>query len=119
MPTPAQGLTFTGLPGGLTNVKIKTTGVDTTDSKSRLDASTLDLPVGSDRVYIDGLPDAGSGNVGGATTTITCQFLSDEAPVAGNVITYDGQSYKCTEVEIDYTVGELVKGSATFVSVPD
>lgn len=119
MPTPAQGISFEGLPEGLTNVKIKTTGVDTTDSKSRLDASTLDLAVGSDRVYIDGLPDAGSGNVSGATTTITCQFLSGSAPTAGDVISYNGASYKCTEVEVDYTVGELVKGSATFVSIPD
>lgn len=119
MPTPAQGITFTGLPAGLTNVKIKVAGVDTTDSKSRLDASTLDLTVGSDRVYVDGLPDAGSGNVSGSTKTITCQFLSESAPAAGDVISYDGASYKCTEVEVDYTVGELVKGSATFVSVPD
>jgi hypothetical protein len=119
MPTPAQGLTFTGLPSGLTNVKVKQTGVDVTDSKNRLDASTLDLAVGSDRVYVNGLPDAGSGAVSGVTKTITCQFLSTSAPSAGDTTTYEGTTYKYTDVEIEYSVGELVKGSATLVSIPD
>lgn len=118
MPTPAQGLSFTGLPDGLTNVKVKVVGIDPTDSKNRLDASTLDLAVGSDRVYIDGLPDSGSGAVSGSTTTITVSYFGTP-PTAGDVITYDGQSYKCTEAEQEYAVGELVKGTATYVSIPD
>jgi hypothetical protein len=118
MPTPAQGSTFTGLPSGLTNVKVSKKGIDPTSSSNKLDASTLDLAAGSDRVYVDGLPDSGAGAVGGVTTTITCSFLSSNPPEAGETITYQSQDYKCTEAEIEYAVGELVKGTATFVSIP-
>ena len=118
MATPAQGTSFPGLPSGLTNVKVKKTGIDPTSSSNKLDASTLDLAAGSDRVYVAGLPDSGSGAVDGVTSTITCSFLSDDPPEAGSTITYAGGQYKCTEAEIEYAVGELVKGTATFVSIP-
>lgn len=119
MPTPAQGVEFTGLPSGLTNVKIKRTGLDPTAKGNRLDASTLDLAIGSDRVYVDGLPDSGSGAVNGVTTTITCSFFSDTPPTAGEFVTINDVYCKCTDVEQDYSVGDLVKGTATYVSVPD
>lgn len=118
MPTPANGTSFTGLPTGLTNVKVKTVGIDPTSSSNRIDASTLDLSPGSDRVYVDGLPDAGAGAVAGATTTITCSFFGTP-PTAGDIITYGGQSFKCTEAEQEYAVGDLVKGTATYVSIPE
>ena len=118
MATPAQGTSFTGLPDGLTNVKVKVVGIDPTDKKNRLDASTLDLAVGSDRVYVDGLPDSGSGAVSGSTTTITVSYFGTP-PTAGDVITYEGGQFKCTEAEREYAVGDLVKGTATYVSVPD
>jgi len=119
MPTPAQGTTFSGLPSGLTNVKIKRVGLDPTAKGNRIDASTLDLAVGSNRVYVDGLPDSGSGAVGNVTTTITCSFFTDDPPTAGDFATINGVYCKCTDVEQDYTVGDLVKGTATYVSVPD
>ena len=53
----------------------------------------------------------------GATTAITCSFFG-EPPTAGAVISFDGGQYKCTEAEIEYAVGELVKGTATYVSIP-
>lgn len=118
MPTPAQGMTFSGLPSGLTNVKVARTGIDPTSSSNKLDASTLDLAVGSNRVYVDGLPDSGAGAVNGVTTTITCSYLSDNAPSAGSTMSYGGQDFKCTEAEVEYAVGELVKGTATYVSIP-
>jgi hypothetical protein len=118
MATPAQGVSFAGLPDGLTNVKVKRVGIDPTSSSNRLDASTLDLAAGSDRVYIDGLPDSGAGAVSGETATITCSFFGTP-PTAGDVITYGGAQYKCTEAETEYAVGELVKGTATYVSIPD
>jgi hypothetical protein len=102
----------------LTNVKIKKVGQDPTSSSNRLDASTLDLEVGAGRVYVDGLPDPGAGAVGGITTTITCSFLTAAAPAAGTVYTIGGIDCRCTESEVEYAVGELVKGTATFVSVP-
>lgn len=114
MATPAQGISFPGLPSGCTNIKVKVTGVDPTSSSNKLDASTLDLEVGSDRVYVAGLPDPGSGAVDGVTTTITCSFLSASAPTAGS----EASGLRCTESEIEYAVGELVKGTATFVSIP-
>lgn len=111
MATPAQGITFTGLPGGLTNVKVSKTGIDTT--ANQLDASTLDLAEGSDRVYVDGLPDPGA-----MKNTVTATFFGTP-PTAGDTCTIDGLEYTCTNVEIDHQVGELVKGTATYVWVPD
>jgi len=118
MATPAQGNAPTLPVSDLTNVKVKQTGIDTTSSNNRLDASTLALEVGADRVYVDGLPDSGGGAVDGVTTTITCSFLTAAAPAAGTVYTIDGIDCRCTETEVEYAVGELVKGTATFVSVP-
>lgn len=118
MPTPANGNAPAMPVGDLTNVKIKKVGTDPTASSNRLDASTLDLAAGSNRVYVDGLPDTGAAAVDGITTTITCSFLTSSAPTAGNTYTIDGVECRCTEAEVEYAVGELVKGTATFVSVP-
>lgn len=117
MPTPAQGQSFPGITGP-TNIKVKTSRADPTSSNNRLDASTLDLAVGSDRVYVDGLPDAGTAAVEGVSTTVSVSFLSSTAPTAGDEVTYGGVTLRCTEAEIEYAVGELVKGTATYVSVP-
>ena len=117
-PVSAQGQTFTGLPTGLTSVKVKQTGIDPTGSSNKIDASTLDLATGSNRVYVDGLPDAGSGAVNGVTTTITAAFFAATPPTVGTQITYNSQHFKYTDVEVEYNVGDLVKGTATLVSVP-
>jgi len=119
MPTPANGNAPAMPVGDLTNVKISKKGADPTSSSNRLDASTLALAVGANRVYVDGLPDSGAASVGGITTTITCSFLTASAPTAGTNYTIDGILCRCTEAEVEYAVGELVKGTATFVSVPD
>lgn len=116
MPTPANGAAPTLPVNELTNVKISRKGVDT--GSNRLDASTLDLSVGSNRVYVDGLPDSGSAAVDGESVTITCSFITATAPTAGGTYTIDGGTYRCTESEVEYAVGELVKGTATFVLVP-
>lgn len=116
MPTPAQGASFPGITGA-TNIKVKKTGQDPTGSGNRLDASTLALPAGSDRVYVDGLPDSGAGAVDGQAVTVTVAFLGG-APAAGAQVSYGGATLKCTEVEIEYAVGDLVKGTATYVSIP-
>lgn len=119
MPTPAQGAAPTLPVSDLTNVKVSRKGVDTTAGSNRLDASTLDLGVGSNRVYVDGLPDPGQASVDGEAVTITCSFLTESAPTAGENYTIDGGTYRCTEAEVEYGVGELVKGTATFVLVPE
>ena len=119
MPTSSQNAAPVLPVSELTNVKVKTTGVDTSSSSNRLDASTLYLTTGANRVYVDGLPDQGPGGIDGATTTITCSFFSAQEISAGTDYTIDGGQYRCTEVETDYAVGELVKGTATFVQIPD
>lgn len=118
MPTPAQNAAPALPVSDLTNVKISRKGIDPTSGSSRLDASTLDLAAGSDRVYVDGLPDPGAGGVDGETMTVTCSFLTASSPTAGEDYTIDGVSVRCTEAEVEYAVGDLVKGTATFVSIP-
>jgi hypothetical protein len=117
----SQGTGFAGIQG-LTNIKVTKTGPDPTDTSNRLDASTLDIQPGSDgkrrRVYVDGLPDPGQGaDDSGITTTVTVQFFGTP-PVVGDEVTEFGADLICTEVEIEYAVGELVKGSATYVTKP-
>lgn len=116
----SQGQGFAGIQG-ITNIKVSKNGPDPTDSSNRLDASTLDIEPESDgkryRVYVDGLPDPGqSAAADGITTTVTVQFFGT-APTVGQE-TSDFGNLICTEVEVEYAVGELVKGSATFVTKP-
>jgi hypothetical protein len=117
-PAPSQGATFAGI-SGLTSIKVSASGADPTDSSNRLDASTLALAAGSDRVYVDGLPDPGQGaDENGVTTTVQVTFLSDSPPSVGDTTNYGGVDLICTESEVEYAVGELVKGSATYVTKP-
>lgn len=115
--TSSQGMTFGGI-SGLTNVKVSKKTADPTDSSNRLDASTLELADGDDRVYVDGLPDSGSGAVDGVEVTVTVAYLSDTPPSAGDETTLDGVTLVCTEAEVEYAVGELVKGTATYKTKP-
>jgi hypothetical protein len=118
MTTPSQGFSFANI-SGLTSVKVAENTADPTDSSNRLDASTLDLPAGSDRLYVDGLPDTGaSAGEGGITIRVTCSFLGPFAPDVGDTTSYGGQTLVCTESEVEYAVGELVKGTATYVTKP-
>lgn len=115
---PSQGKTFAGI-SGLTSVKVSQSTADPTDSSNRLDASTLALAAGSNRVYVDGLPDPGqSADANGITTTVQVAFLSDTPPAIGDEHTYEGVDLVCTETEVEYAVGELVKGTATYVTKP-
>lgn len=118
MPTPAQGASLSGLGTGLTSVKVKKTGADPTSSSNKLDASTLDLAAGSNRVYVDGLPDAGAGSVEGITTTITAMYLGQSTFTAGDTANVMGTACRVTDVETEHAVGELVKTTVTFVSIP-
>lgn len=118
MATSSHSGTFTGLPEGLTNVKVQIQGVDATSSASTRDASTLDLPDGSNRVYVSApLLDAGSGAVDGQKVTITCSYLGDGPQEVGSTVTIMGYSCKCTASDVEYAVGELMKCSATYVAI--
>jgi hypothetical protein len=98
------------LPSGCTNVKVKTTGADPNSSSNRVDVTTLS---DTERVYAAApLNDPGAGAASGSTTTVTCSFLGT-APTVTPVSTKTG--WICTEVETEYAVGEMVKGTATYV----
>lgn len=117
-PDSSQGFSFGGIDG-LTNVKISKKGTDPTSTSNKLDASTLALSEGSNRVYVDGLPDPGAAATeAGVAVTVTVSFISNTPPAAGDETSYDGVDLVCTEAEVEYAVGELVKGTATFVTKP-
>jgi hypothetical protein len=105
MPTVA-GLS---LPSGCTNVKVKSSAADPTSSGNKIDVTTLDDAA---RVYEDApLVDAGSGADEGITQTVTCSFFG-VAPGVNTSPTATG--WLCTEVETEYAVGDMIKGTATY-----
>lgn len=121
-PTTSQGYTFGGI-AGLTNVKIAKKGGAGPGTSNKLDATTLATEADSDgktyRVYVDGLPDPGAGaDESGIVTTVTVSYTSDDPPTAGMEVEHDGQTLVCTQADVEYAVGELVKGSATFTTKP-
>jgi hypothetical protein len=98
------------LPAGCTNVKVKNTGADPSSSANKSDVTTLS---DDERVYADApLIDAGSGN----TSTVTASFiLQGAAPTVTPMNVTSG--WICTEVEVEYAVGEYAKGTATYVYI--
>lgn len=121
MPTSSQGISITGLPGELTNVRVRTSFPAPSTANNKVDASTLALDDGDDRVYVTApLIDVGSESE--TTTTVSCQFLSTTVPTAGDEVEISGAgasgTFICTEAEVEYAVGELVKGTATYVNKP-
>lgn len=106
MPSPGPSL-----PSGCTNVKVKNVGADPTSSSNKVDVTTLSDTA---RVYQDApLVDKGAGaSPSGVTATVTCSFYG-----AGPSVTPVSQKtgWICTEVEAEYAVGEMVKGTATYV----
>jgi hypothetical protein len=97
------------LPSGCTNVKVKTSAADPTSTSNKIDVTTLDDDA---RVYADApLVDAGSGADEGITQTVTCSFFGT-APDVNTDATATG--WLCTEVETEYAVGDMIKGTATY-----
>lgn len=107
------------LPGYLcTNVKISTSSSD--GNANKVDVSHLGLSHGADREYADSPlkdPNAAAADANGNTTTITVSYYGAEQYPVGGTTTIAGVQVKCTESEVEYAVGEYVKGTATFVSV--
>jgi hypothetical protein len=84
--------------------------------------STLDLAEGANRVYQDPPlvdPNAATA-VDGVETTVTISFMGSTKPTAGTTATLTttaaSGTFRCTQSEIEYAVGDMVKGTATFVS---
>lgn len=104
MPSPGPTL-----PDGCTNVKVKSTAADPSSSSNKMDITTL---ADSARVYADApLIDPGPGASDGVTQTVVAQFFG----VAPEPSPPGATGWVCTEVETDYSVGEFVKGTATYV----
>jgi hypothetical protein len=97
------------LPAGCTNVKVKSSAADPTSSGNKIDVTTLS---DSERVYEDApLVDVGAGADEGITQTVTCTFFG-EAPAVNTDSTATG--WLCTEVETEWAVGDMIKGTATY-----
>lgn len=98
------------LPGGCTNVKVKTSAADPSSSSNKVDVTTLSDDA---RVYADApLVDVGAGaDETGVTQTVTCSFFG----VAPEPSAPGSTGWVCTEVETEYAVGDFVKGTATYV----
>lgn len=106
MPTVA-GLT---LPAGATSVKVGSTAADPSSSSNKVDVTTLSDTA---RVYQDApLVDAGAAAESGVTQTVTVSFFGT-APAVNDDPSATG--WICTESETEYAVGDMVKGTATYV----
>ena len=102
-----SGLT---LPEGCTNVKVKSSAADPSSGNNKIDVTTLE---DSQRVYEDApLVDAGAAADDGVTQTVTCSFFG--TPPAVNTDP-DATGWLCTETEEEYAVGDMIKGTATYV----
>jgi len=106
MPTIA-GLT---LPTGCTSVKVKSTASDPNASGNKVDVTTLSSTA---RVYQDApLIDAGTSTTDGITQTVSASFFGTP-PSVNTSATATG--WVCTEVEEEYAVNDMIKGTATYV----
>lgn len=97
------------LPANCTSVKVGSTAADPSSSSNKIDVTTLN---DTERVYQDApLIDAGAGAENGVTQTVTATFFgtAPEPSPPGST------GWVCTEVETEYAVGDMIKGTATYV----
>jgi hypothetical protein len=113
--TSSQGNAY-GIAGA-TKVTIKKARASN-PSDNKLDASTLSIAHGGERVYEDGLVDNGpqGSTNGGIVTTVTVEFMDEPTMSAGDTATFDGVTCKCVDVETTNEAGALVKGVANYTS---
>lgn len=101
------------LPAGCTNVKVKSSAADPSSGNNKVDVTTLE---DTERVYADApLVDAGAAAEDGVTWTVTCSFFG--TPPAVNTDP-EATGWLCTESEEEYAVGDMIKGTATYVYKP-
>lgn len=98
------------LPAGCTNVKVRTSAADPASSSNKVDVTTLS---DNQRIYEDApLIDVGAGaDDDGVTQSVTCSFFG----VAPEPDEPGSTGWVCTEVETEYAVGDMIKGTATYV----
>jgi hypothetical protein len=104
MPSPGPTL-----PAGCTNVKVRSIGADPSAGSNKLDVTTLD---DTERKYAKApLVDVGAGaDDNGVTQEVIAQFFG----AAPSVSAPGSTGWVCVSVETDYSVGEFVKGTATY-----
>jgi len=102
---------------GLTSLKKASVKVSRVGNKvKKIDASTLDIPHGGERVYEDGLPDAGpTPGDDGIVVTLDVECFG-VPPEEGDFVTVKGKVCRCMESTTDADVGVLAGGSASFTS---
>lgn len=109
----SQGTNF-GTVVGARKVTIKKSR--SSAGANKLDASTLAIPHGGDRVYEDGLPDGGSsGAEDGITVTAAVEFLGT-GPGTGSTASWGGKTLKCIDSEDTNEAGALKSGVANYTS---
>lgn len=86
--------------------------------ENKLDASTLAIAHGGNRVYEDGLPDNGpNGSTNsGITTTIAVEFKAASKPTVGSTVSRGGVTLKCIDSELTDDAGALKQGTANYTS---
>lgn len=111
----SQGVSF-GSVTGVKKLTIKKARASSA-SESKLDASTLSIAHGGNRVYEDGLEDNGPTGAtnGGIVTTAVVEFLGS-GPAVGSTVSYGGVTLKCVDVERNSSAGELAGGTANYTS---
>lgn len=126
--TSAQGTTFTfdGDEYQCTNIRVAVANSEGGGgTNGQIDVSTLDLADGATRVFQDPPlvdPNSPVADQDGNQTTVTISFFGSTQPTAGTTATLAtagiSGEFKCTQSELEYAVGDIVKGTATFVSAP-
>lgn len=110
----SQGVSFGS--GNARKLTIKLSRSKPGDNK--LDASTLAIAHGGNRVYEDGLPDNGPNGAtnNGITVTAAVEFLGGSKPAAGSAASWGGVDLKCIDSELTDDTGALKQGVANYTS---
>lgn len=106
--TSSQGI---NLIAGATKISMKASR----RNPEKLDASTLDLAHGSERVSENALPDPGPYANDGITYTVTASGFGEKPALASTVEAFGTTCY-CTESTDEASVGELAAWSASYTS---
>lgn len=109
----SQGVSF----GGVSARKLTIKKSRSKPGDNKLDASTLAIAHGGNRVYEDGLPDNGpNGSTnGGITVTAAVEFFGSK-PAVGSTASWSGVTLKCIDSELTSDTGALVQGVANYTS---
>jgi hypothetical protein len=107
MATSAQGLTFTF--GGTT---VTVTSVQVNDTQDLLDATHLGIPANGKREFVGGFATDREVQIDYISTTILTAGQSGSLSIAGP-FAFSGNA-TCASASIGGSVGDFVRGSATF-----